>query len=1100
MKKKIVSLFVFTLLFIVSQNSHAYNTGDSFSVGGFTYEVTNPATYEVCVTGISLNDVDVTIPAKVFDGIDKWFTVTSVGKWTDAWSRSMKTLTVPEGVLSVRAGAFCNASGLETINLPASLKEISSAAFTNLSNLKEIIVNSASQYFCSEDGILYNKNKTRLISYPTAKSLTDGMFQIPDGVIAVDEGAFFMVSGLKKVNVPQSVRVFRTGNYNAFFFCPNLTDIVVDDTNPYLKDIDGVLCDKSGETLILYPEGKGASKYTIPDGIKNIDGNCFCNSKFSEVDLNDVTDVKWEGFNGCYNLQIINIPSGLNYINDGAFHNCANVTRYNVDESNANYADIDGVLCNKDKTTILHFPVGRGGEYVVPQTITTIADDAFYNSKLTKVIISKNVTTIGKGAFQASESLADIEFEEPAQIETLGESCLNGCFSLENITLPASLKTIGELAFYHCSKLKTVTVADNSQLNEIKRGAFADCTAMNSFNFAGSCALTLVGEKAFARVYNLKYFDFPASVVEIGQSAFTGCSSMTSATFADNAAIELIGRNAFDNSGLESIELPASVKTIETEAFKNCDKLLSVYVPDGTSDISSEAFKYCRSLVDIEVSKGNATYSSVDGMLLSKDKETLMIFPAGKANDKFTLLPPSITKIGDYAFYDCANLKNVTIPNKVTEIGERAFGLCANLNTIAFLCDEMIDPAKINQALNTKSFDDNMFEDINISVRKEKILDYQNSAFYHKFAGIAPSFTNGKEEYIAVSDNAVDLLSTMNGDYTYMLPSAVNHGGKTYSVALIGDYAFQNVTSTMKEVVVPKSVSYIGAKAFRTDIDNNTSTIESIFFLDTNPGTGTLSTLRFNLDDTGNDYGEFAGSQKIYVKKSVVDIYRSVWEKYKNAIDYKVPGISISKKYGTFAREFDTYIGEYAEAEGSGGEVMAFIGGDYRKGNGDYGPETEYHVHMESVNAAGFDGLYIPKNTGVLLKVMDAEATPAGYYYCIGEKDDAEYNVGTNAMKPVTINNQTVSGTDKWVIQQGQFRALNGQTAQMPVHRAYLQLDGVAASSKIFFSFNDGSTTAIGGIEAEMDADAVYYNLNGMHVSKPAKGIYICNGKKVVIK
>ena len=83
-------------------------------------------------------------------------------------------------------------------------------------------------------------------------------------------------------------------------------------------------------------------------------------------------------------------------------------------------------------------------------------------------------------------------------------------------------------------------------------------------------------------------------------------------------------------------------------------------------------------------------------MLLTKDKETLVLFPPGKANDKFTLLAPSISKIGDYAFYQNENLKNVVIPNRVTSLGKRSFGLCPNLNTVTLLCDNLISPANIH--------------------------------------------------------------------------------------------------------------------------------------------------------------------------------------------------------------------------------------------------------------------------------------------------------------------------------------------------------------------------------------------------------------------
>lgn len=214
------------------------------------------------------------------------------------------------------------------------------------------------------------------------------------------------------------------------------------------------------------------------------------------------------------------------------------------------------------------------------------------------------------------------------------------------------------------------------------------------------------------------------------------------------------------------------MQTIEREAFRNCKVLNKIDVTEFTTKIDPEAFKYCDNLTDINVSKKNEVYSSVDGYLLSKNKEELLIFPPGKANENFTLLPPSIVKIGDYAFYDCTKLTNVTIPNKVTTIGKRAFGLCKNLNTVTFLCDKMIPVENINRAENEMSFDDgtqtpySVFNNITINVRTERFNDYNAQEFYKKFKGIEQSFKKGEEEYIAVSDKAVDMLSTTRKDYT----------------------------------------------------------------------------------------------------------------------------------------------------------------------------------------------------------------------------------------------------------------------------------------------------------------------------------------------
>ena len=172
-------------------------------------------------------------------------------------------------------------------------------------------------------------------------------------------------------------------------------------------------------------------------------------------------------------------------------------------------------------------------------------------------------------------------------------------------------------------------------------------------------------------------------------------------------------------------------------------------------------------------------------MLLTKDTETLVLFPPGKANDKFTLLAPSIRKIGDYAFYQNDNLTNVVIPNRVTSLGVRSFGLCPNLNTVTLLCDNLIDPANIMQALNEATFDDGVttdgytqFDKIDLHLRKAVYDDYManhyNSGdavetFYQQFKSLNSSFNpllrpgqsndkNTLEEYIAVSSDVVSLI------------------------------------------------------------------------------------------------------------------------------------------------------------------------------------------------------------------------------------------------------------------------------------------------------------------------------------------------------
>ena len=363
----------------------------------------------------------------------------------------------------------------------------------------------------------------------------------------------------------------------------------------------------------------------------------------------------------------------------------------------------------------------------------------------------------------------------------------------------------------------------------------------------------------------------------------------------------------------------------------------------------------------------------------------------------------------------------------------------------------------------------------------------------------------------------MDLLNTTATDYTYVLPRNVTKGGKTYKVALVGDYLCQNLSGSVKEIVVFDNVQYIGSRAFMTstDLTKNISSIRNIFFIESTPTNQMLSTTRFKLRpsdlgaSTSNVYSEIASTTKIYVKKSAEMTYKAAWQDYANAIDYRIPDVAISKKYGTFAREFDVDFSDYKATTGHT-DVAAFVAGSPLKaGGGDYGTST-YHIKMTSIDEkGGVSGNYgyVPANTSVLLKVLDKESTGADFYYTIGEKDNQTYTVTPNIMTGVTVNPTTVAASTAapvYVMQEGVFRKVTADITEFPVHKAYFKVGSLPAGAKAMLVFDDGSTTGIGSLTAD-DNDKgknanVYYNLNGQRVGHPHHGVFIHNGKKVVIK
>ncbi len=360
-----------------------------------------------------------------------------------------------------------------------------------------------------------------------------------------------------------------------------------------------------------------------------------------------------------------------------------------------------------------------------------------------------------------------------------------------------------------------------------------------------------------------------------------------------------------------------------------------------------------------------------------------------------------------------------------------------------------------------------------------------------------------------------------------MLPTSIEHKGKTYKVSLIGDYAFQNVTNDVKEVVVKKNVEYIGAKAFITnkEKDKLESTVKSVFFIESKPTKEMLSTTRFELDETGTNYSEFAPTTKVYVKQSALNNYKEKWTKkvydkdtdtdktsqfnFTSQIDYQIKDVKITHKYGTFAREFDVDLNIYSREKNTA-KIGAFVAklGEVKTGDGDYGHST-YHIRMSSVDVNGVGNHnygYVPAYTGVLLKALDSETTPSDFYYAIGEDDDKNYTITNNIMHGVTVNPRNVGGLtiDEviYVMQKGIFKKAMASTVSIPVHKAYAKIEGMPAGSKVEFSFSDDNTTnAIVTVDAEeKNADNAYYNLNGQRVTNPQRGIFIKGGRKVIIK
>ena len=215
-------------------------------------------------------------------------------------------------------------------------------------------------------------------------------------------------------------------------------------------------------------------------------------------------------------------------------------------------------------------------------------------------------------------------------------------------------------------------------------------------------AVTAIGGSAFSCCYELTNVTIPDGVTKIGEQAFYACDALTKLTLPEG--IEEIGNSAFIMcSKLADINIPKSVTKIGAWAFDSCQNLSDINIPAGVTKIGTGAFSNCEKLAGIQVAADNAEYSSVEGVLFSKDKKKLLQYPNAHAtvyvipggtteiaDDAFcgcydltsVTIPASVTKIGEMAFHDCFVLGDTTIPDIVTEIGLGAFSNCTGLAEI----------------------------------------------------------------------------------------------------------------------------------------------------------------------------------------------------------------------------------------------------------------------------------------------------------------------------------------------------------------------------------------------------------------------------------
>ncbi len=790
-----------------------------------------------------------TIKKSSFDG-SKLKTIVLPKKLSKIESRAfaqtdrLETVTIGnQANLEIGPNAFYG-SGIKNIGIPANVTSIGEFCFSFCTNLQTINVSPDNGVYSSKDGILFSKNKSRLITYPAGKV---GAYTISSEVSSIGFGAF-ETARITALNFASGSTVSTIG-YRAFYGCDNLKTA------------------------------------TLPDSLLSIDFYAFAACKsLSTVNISDNSKLSGIYEGAFYNdamLKKINIPDGVKEISDYAFANCSELSTADISDKSmlfniGSYAFSDSGLTN----------------IVIPSSLKEIGSYAFANltkNQTKEVIIPNSASEIGQGMLKNISAIQKLSI--PYVGEFLGDNANNNIgwiFGVEmNINsttpIPASLTTIKLTdpknehsgLFYGCDNLATVILPEG--MTTIDGEAFRNCSKLSSinlptslmyingmaFSYAGLTGtvqlpenVVSIGDSSFSFTRIEKIY-IPASVTKIERGAFYRSGQIKNITVStkntsyksidgvlltkDGKALILyppalrgsyivpngvnkIVNNAFGSSNLEKITLPETLVMIEPSAFMYANLKGDVYIPKNVTSIGGDSFWECPNISTFTVSDQNKVYKSQKGILYNRDLTKLITVPTKYSGE--LIFPNTLKDLNGFEFRLIDGITALKMPEGATSFGGASF--CGNLkymilpdsltscNLFANSCNNLrcvIAGSNLSN-LDGVSLDLMVSSNLNPTVYFRSnhlpsgLTDYPLVNSNYRLN--AKELIETKDAILVKMNDGTASLVQYKGNATTLDISALYSGGISY----IQNYAFNECTN-LKKVIIPSSVKQTGEFAFQ---------------------------------------------------------------------------------------------------------------------------------------------------------------------------------------------------------------------------------------------------------------------------------------------
>ncbi|MBQ7683388.1 MAG: leucine-rich repeat domain-containing protein [Bacteroidaceae bacterium] len=602
---------------------------------------------------------------------------------------------------------------------------------------------------------------------------------------------------------------------------------------------------------------------------------------------------------------------------------------------------------------------------------------------------------------------------------------------------------------------------DTYTVTGIEEYAFSNC-AVTSITLPET--VTSIGKYAFNRCSSLSSLTLPAAVTSIGEYAFYNCSSLTSMVIPEGVT-SIPDRTFSSCSALASVTLPEGLTSIGNDVFYGCSSLASLTIPSMVTSIGSSAFYGCSSITFLVIPEGVTAIYACTFQDCSKLESVI--------------LPETATTIGDKAFQNCEALKTINLPSKVTKIGVSAFSGCTSLTSVV-IPEGMtsIDSGTFSGCSSLKevtfpvgltSISDYAFQKCT-SLKELAFPETANHIGYYAFEGCTKltTITFLSKSVINMNSQAFANCTHLEDVYSYQ-ESLVDDMGIRYAYK----NAFDGSITGYTWLHVPESAIelYKADKLGSSSIDNPWKNFDEIVTLEEQP-----TSVELKDGETFTNVLEREVETLSYTRS------------FDNT-DWQALYLPFSLSYEDWAADFDVArinnMNQYDDDDnGTPDRTVMEV---FLVKEGKLQPHTPYLIRAKQTGEKTFTlknaRLYGPAKRSYTVSSWSTLFTFVGTYTGItGEEmvNGGYYALGDGTLHPAASPESTLS-SDRWYMKVSGWQANKQGSSEVKIK---------------VFDENDET-----GIEAlKEETEMRIYDMQGRRVEKPSKGMYIVNGKKVLVK